>query len=1437
MKKFISLQKLGKLFFLQLLFLTCLNSFSQAPLNFYWVNDLGDNDWRKSGNWSSTSGGAGNTVLGGSGTPIYPGQGVATSGPPTNHIAIFDGAGANGNSNCNLNTGTGLRIGGLYMIPGYNSTVDIQIEKFLVAEDLSGALMDPAYKFEIKSGILNGTTLFPSGLFYNHLITVPFLLEAPGEYRLPLSTWFRMDVDIVDPSQYNITANNHQRTVMNRRSAATGIVDLYIDQVIFNELEFYGAGPSSGGFQYELHGSECFVTGDWISTNAAHLVTNDGIMHIEKDIIVNNSNISGLGNTGAANINYHGSALLLIDGTSAQTIDHNSIMYGGPLPHVKVDKPAGSLFVSGTPTIQGNLELVNGILYPLSSSATDFIILNTASQVTGASDLSFCDGAIAKIGVADFIYPVGKNNEYHPVKFTNTINPTPNRYRDGYKVEYFESPATTLTTNSPLAGVQNCEYWKTEAFISSAATSLSSQVQLSYRLSNNCNPSFFDEPCILRVAELDASVSANWDDRGNGNAGSSIVITDGTLQNHEMVLSASSLTFPITNEVDLTFGQVDPVVASVTSVTDATCGMSDGEIIVSASGGVSPYQYSIDCGSPSPSYQSSPVFSGLAAGTYVVCVLDANGCQIDVATVTVNETSCCFAATDPLYQHFDSDILGTPGVFSVTSGLIVFPNKVFVDQVITVTNATLDISNCDVVFDSDAGIILGTGAALIANNSTLRGCGSVETWLGMEFTDNSTGTVNENVIQNAAVGLKLHTNSPVEISNNEFYNNEKGIVISPSPSFTADYTITGNTLVWNGNDQWPVTNTSLPATLMGITIQSVSMSGIISQNDFTFNSTTNPNGDAITGINVLDAGIHASENAFSNIETPYLHTNGNFGSSFENNEIEYNAAIPFSNVVAITVDNVSGPLLIKGNEIRNVVNASLGTEAGIWAGNCLSLIVTENTIDDFMTGINLRSSSGEISENKINNAYDGIATQTSSGLSILNNGIEGSTHMGISMINTGININVEGNSINNDINTSLTTGIYFEINSAAYYSAIPSVRFVRNCIFNSRTAMGFRNISALSCLTLPFIQENYLYDYMVGIRVQSWSGNIGTCAGVGFAGRNSFHSNWDSSAWLDVQNISPGCGTITLQGNFPVVLALSAGVTNTFPGICPGEDFTSACGSEARSLMMYEETVQNFLLEKYPLEFNSGTFSLNSSYLAYLQSRNIEEYYENALGLLAVLLSNPTTAEAEAFVSEIAAYGILDPSDVKQLQFSLEASTGNLTNALTTLNSFTAISNAESDWVSLYNTIINLYQNNEDFSALTDIQITTLLQIDVNRNNNAPLARNMINGKKGHHEYIYEEIRSDDTYSDPIGITPDLNEMVIYPNPASGEISISFSVAQTENSFLEIYDMRGRLVYSDDLPFGGGTLQLNISSFNSGVYSVVIKNETGFHTTQRFVKE
>lgn len=67
--------------------------------------------------------------------------------------------------------------------------------------------------------------------------------------------------------------------------------------------------------------------------------------------------------------------------------------------------------------------------------------------------------------------------------------------------------------------------------------------------------------------------------------------------------------------------------------TTAACGNVNGSITANGLGGVAPLQYSIN----GTSFQTSPLFSGLAAGSYTVSVKDATGC-IATTTIVVGST-------------------------------------------------------------------------------------------------------------------------------------------------------------------------------------------------------------------------------------------------------------------------------------------------------------------------------------------------------------------------------------------------------------------------------------------------------------------------------------------------------------------------------------------------------------------------------------------------------------------------------------------------------------------------------------------------------------------------------------------------------------------------------------------------------------------------------
>ena len=80
-------------------------------------------------------------------------------------------------------------------------------------------------------------------------------------------------------------------------------------------------------------------------------------------------------------------------------------------------------------------------------------------------------------------------------------------------------------------------------------------------------------------------------------------------------------------------GQPTALIQKDSTVKASCLGVNDGQIFVTASGGISPYHYALN-GGP---VQSSSNFTGISAGNYAVDVFDANGCE-NIANVVISNS-------------------------------------------------------------------------------------------------------------------------------------------------------------------------------------------------------------------------------------------------------------------------------------------------------------------------------------------------------------------------------------------------------------------------------------------------------------------------------------------------------------------------------------------------------------------------------------------------------------------------------------------------------------------------------------------------------------------------------------------------------------------------------------------------------------------------------
>ncbi|MBW8051775.1 MAG: hypothetical protein FVQ77_15855, partial [Cytophagales bacterium] len=91
------------------------------------------------------------------------------------------------------------------------------------------------------------------------------------------------------------------------------------------------------------------------------------------------------------------------------------------------------------------------------------------------------------------------------------------------------------------------------------------------------------------------------------------------------------------------------LLTSTTTVTNETCGESNGKATVIVDGGLRPYGYLWN----TTPVQSDSTASGLAAGSYSVIVTDKNGCVDSVFNITINDSSSgtmCQACTLKIYN-------------------------------------------------------------------------------------------------------------------------------------------------------------------------------------------------------------------------------------------------------------------------------------------------------------------------------------------------------------------------------------------------------------------------------------------------------------------------------------------------------------------------------------------------------------------------------------------------------------------------------------------------------------------------------------------------------------------------------------------------------------------------------------------------------------------
>ena len=198
----------------------------------------------------------------------------------------------------------------------------------------------------------------------------------------------------------------------------------------------------------------------------------------------------------------------------------------------------------------------------------------------------------------------------------------------------------------------------------------------------------------------------------------------------------------IVTETNIAVGSATTMVidylATNTATINANCNAgNDGELTITATGGVLPLEYSIDNG---VNFQTNPNFSGLTANTYNIQVIDDTGCIIlgnldvteptplSIDNIVVNSNATCTGSLDGQITITAS---GGNGVYSYSldGGLMTTTNNVITG--LNATNYTLTLMeglNCSTTVNGDffitePDLIVLNLADLTINNVSCNGAG------------------------------------------------------------------------------------------------------------------------------------------------------------------------------------------------------------------------------------------------------------------------------------------------------------------------------------------------------------------------------------------------------------------------------------------------------------------------------------------------------------------------------------------------------------------------------------------------------------------------------------------------------------------------------------------------------------------------------------------
>ena len=478
-----------------------------------------------------------------------------------------------------------------------------------------------------------------------------------------------------------------------------------------------------------------------------------------------------------------------------------------------------------------------------------------------------------------------------------------------------------------------------------------------------------------------------------------------------------------------------------------------------------------------------------------------------------------------------------------------------------------------------------------------------------------------------------------------------------------------------------------------------------------------------------------------------------------------------------------------------------------------------------------------ITDNQITNFETGLQLMENEMVYATNNKINNCANFGIYSEDNMVNASC------NEIDMGLTEreqaiGIaHIRTNILGNSNAWENASFRSNCISECKTAFY---ISNLRCNNFDAIYNNFLYNYQsYGIYASNVTLQIGSNLQVG---SNSFVSNNHQSGLGSpaVDIYSDNCNG-TAVGNFGI-LNLSSNITVSGSGKF---NSTATCAKQVndRFTSNPHSTNQQYTVLEMCNEFDVNGrallhktidgITLNNNWFVIFNNSNVSNHYNIALSLINALNSD----EIDGVFNKLKGAEFKLTNDVLFLEVYYLKNKNNTVEAISKLNEIIAINDNEADLVAILAIELDLLYAKKGLHELSVAQQNTLKNIDAKQAINSAMARDLLQASNGKHDYRFKPTQQLTTTTEGKIISLLENSLLIYPNPASNDITLQMVNATDANAIINIYDAMGQRVFQQQANIKTGKITIDISQFASGIYHVQLIGANSKSLSQSFIKK